>query len=140
MMFRKSSVLAIACVAGITIAPAAAQDVAPPADVPQEVVDMFGGNTGGDEGTVTYAAPDEQAQEMSPAPAATLAGDRYIYHTLRVITSGASRGCSSGDWNCMTNLCKSDLGQSAWRGWAGCWKKDSSYICYFECGQTRNAF
>jgi vibriolysin len=66
---------------------------------------------------------------------------RYLYTTLRVITSGANRGCAVNDWNCMTRLCKADLAdQSAWRGWAGCWRDGSNYICNFECGQTRNFY
>jgi Zn-dependent metalloprotease len=68
-------------------------------------------------------------------------GNRYIYTTLRVISSSASRGCSSSDWSCMTRICKADLrDQSAWRGWAGCWKEGSSYTCNFECGQVRKLF
>jgi hypothetical protein len=67
--------------------------------------------------------------------------DRYLYTTLRVITNGSPRGCGYADWTCMTNLCKSDLQDtSAWRGWAGCWRKDNSYQCYFECGQVKQFF
>lgn len=65
---------------------------------------------------------------------------RYLYTTLRIIADGAPRGCSASDWTCMTNLCKADLGQSAWRGWAGCWKDGSKFICNFECGQVRDFF
>ncbi len=118
--------------------PIAAQELAPPSDVPQEVANMFGGNMG--EGTVTFAPPEQREINITPAEAAPLAGDRYFYTSLRVITSASSRGCGVSNWNCMTNLCKADLGQSAWRGWAGCWRDNSKYICYFECGQTRTAF
>lgn len=65
---------------------------------------------------------------------------RYLYTSLRIISSSASRGCGVNDWNCMTNLCKADLGQSAWRGWAGCWKSGSGYTCNFECGQVKDMF
>jgi len=65
----------------------------------------------------------------------------YLHTTLRVVNNGNPRGCSYANWNCMTNLCKSDLqDQNAWRGWAGCWQKNNNYICYFECGQTRKFF
>lgn len=74
---------------------------------------------------------------LAPAPTAK----RYLYTTLRIISSSASRGCGVYNWNCMTNLCKADLNsQSAWRGWAGCWKEGSSYTCNFECGQIRKMF
>ncbi len=65
---------------------------------------------------------------------------RYLYTTLRIVSSSASRGCGVNDWNCMTKLCKADLGQSAWRGWAGCWRSNSNYTCNFECGQVKDMF
>lgn len=66
--------------------------------------------------------------------------DRYLYTTLRVITNGSPRGCGYANWSCMTNLCKSDLQDAAaWRGWAGCWRQDDNYQCYFECGQVKRA-
>jgi hypothetical protein len=66
---------------------------------------------------------------------------RYFYNTLRVITNSSPRGCGVSNWNCMTNLCKADLNdQSAWRGWAGCWQKGGTYICYFECSQFKQFF
>lgn len=74
---------------------------------------------------------------LAPRPTS----QRYLYTTLRVISSSASRGCGSSDWNCMTRLCKADLRDTnAWRGWAGCWKDGSKYICNFECGQVRSLF
>jgi leucyl aminopeptidase len=67
--------------------------------------------------------------------------NRYVYTTLRVIGNDSSRGCSYADWTCMANLCKSDLQDtSAWRAWAGCWRRDSNYECYFECGQVKPVF
>jgi vibriolysin len=66
--------------------------------------------------------------------------NQYFYNSLRVIADGASRGCSSGNWNCMTNLCKVDLGANAWRGWAGCWQKSGKFICYFECSRVAKFF
>jgi hypothetical protein len=80
------------------------------------------------------------ASESPPAEAFALAGDQYIYNSLRVITKNAPRGCNSADWQCMTNLCKADLGQSAWRGWAGCDSDNNDFICFFECSQTRKVF
>ena len=65
--------------------------------------------------------------------------NRYQYTTLRVVNSGAPRGCGYSDWNCMTNLCKADLGSTAWRGWAGCWSSDGNWICYFDCEQVKDA-
>src|SRR5689334_16951736 len=67
-------------------------------------------------------------------------GGSYIYSTLRVIRQSASRGCGSGDWSCMTNLCKADLGPDAWRGWSGCDNQGDGYICFFECSQVRKTF
>ena len=126
-------------VMGIALAsPVLAQDSSMPDGMPSEISDLFA-DAQQQGGTVTIAPSEENpAGTMEANTAAT---PRYLYTTLRVVTSGASRGCASGDWNCMTNLCKADLqSQSAWRGWAGCWKKGNDYICYFECGQTRNAF
>jgi vibriolysin len=57
----------------------------------------------------------------------------YIYDTLRVIANGNPRGCNVNDYNCMTNICKGDLGASAWRGWGGCYAKGSVFLCNFEC-------
>jgi hypothetical protein len=64
----------------------------------------------------------------------------YLYTTLRVVSSGGPRGCSYGNWDCMTSLCRADIGASAWRGWAGCQKIGSSWLCLFECGQVRKYF
>jgi hypothetical protein len=55
--------------------------------------------------TVTGEAPPEAAGP-----------DRYLYTTLRVVNASGTRGCGYADWNCMTNLCKTDLGSAAWRG------------------------
>lgn len=64
-------------------------------------------------------------------------GNRYIQTSLRVITNSAPRGCNVSDWSCMARLCKADLrDQSAWRGWAGCWKSGSKFQCNFECGKV----
>lgn len=118
--------------------PAFAQESSAPEGMPPEISALFA-DAQEQGGTVTIA-PSEEMPEGSMEAGAS-AAPRYLYTTLRVVTNGASRGCASGDWNCMTNLCKADLqSQSAWRGWAGCWKKGNDYICYFECGQTRNAF
>jgi Zn-dependent metalloprotease len=68
------------------------------------------------------------------------AAKNYLYTTLRIITKNASRGCAASDWSCMTNLCKQDLGQTAWRGWGGCHSHSGDYICNFECGQVRQLF
>lgn len=124
---------------------AMAQDAAAPEDMPEEISSLFADAL--EAGTeVSFAAPEGQpgadgAISTTNNEAATATAKRYIYTTLRVVSNGNSRGCSSGNWNCMTRLCKADLRtQSAWRGWTGCWKKGSKYLCYFECGQTRNAF
>lgn len=129
-----TSIFALSLVA----APVLTQDLAPPTDVPQEVIDMFGGNMGA--GTVTYAPPEQAESAAAMTENASLAGERYIYTSLRVITTGSSRGCSISNWNCMANLCKSDLGQSAFHGWAGCWRDGSNYICNFERGQVKDMF
>ena len=63
--------------------------------------------------------------------------DRYLYTSLRVISSSAPRGCRVNDWNCMTRLCKRDLGAEAWRAWAGCWNRGARFTCNFECGLVR---
>lgn len=124
---------------------AIAQDAAAPEDMPDEISSLFADALDAGE-EVSFAAPEGQpdadgAISTANNEAATAAAKRYIYTTLRVVSNGNTRGCSSGNWNCMTRLCKADLRtQSAWRGWAGCWKKGSKFICYFECGQTRNAF
>jgi hypothetical protein len=129
---------------------------APPEGMPAEIAAMFGAAGSGD---VAVAPPEPQAlQQMAPqyqppqspqqlvppqqpAPRSTLAGTKYLFTTLRVVNNGNSRGCNYADWNCMANLCKSDLqDNAAWRGWGGCWREGNNYICYFECGQARSAF
>jgi vibriolysin len=85
---------------------------------------------------ITLGAPPPPPPPPPPPQAS-----KYLYKSLRVINNGNPRGCSYSNWNCMAQLCKSDLqDQNAWRGWAGCWQKGSNYICYFECGQTRTFF
>ncbi len=82
----------------------------------------------------------ELGKSATMTPPLPSAKNRYLFTTLRTITNKASRGCSYGDWSCMTRLCKKDLqDNSAWRGWAGCWKKNP-WICYFECGQIKKSF
>ena len=113
--------------------------VSAPESMPPEIAEMLGEmeSTGAEIAT----APSDQPQSLQDLEAgATAAGNRYIYTTLRVITNAAARGCGYANWNCMTQLCRSDMhDNNAWRGWAGCWKRDS-WICYFECGQVRDAF
>jgi Zn-dependent metalloprotease len=62
---------------------------------------------------------------------------KYLYTSLRIITKTSARGCPVNDWTCMSNLCKADLGQSAWRGWAGCDQNNDDFICMFECDAIR---
>jgi hypothetical protein len=76
----------------------------------------------------------------SPGPPQAAGPTHYINDTLRVINDGAPRGCGYSDWNCMTNLCKADLGSPAWRGWAGCYRSGGTWICFFECGRVADAF
>ena len=96
--------------------------------MPPEIANQFQGQS-----RATANAPSQGNQEKAT-------GGSYIYNTLRVIHQSASRGCSSGDWSCMTNLCKADLGPDAWRGWSGCDNHDEGYICFFECSQVRKKF
>lgn len=117
----------------------AATNLAAPESVPPEVADMF--DQAQANGAEIQVAPSEEpsdAEAVGDGAAAT--GSRYLYTSLRVTTNGNPRGCGYANWNCMTQLCRSDLSDSsAWRGWAGCWRRDS-WICYFECGQRRAAF
>jgi Zn-dependent metalloprotease len=68
----------------------------------------------------------------SPVP-----GGSYAFNTLRVITDSSPRGCSLSNWQCMTNLCKADIGTNASRNWAGCWQNGAKWQCYFECTGPR---
>jgi hypothetical protein len=116
----------------------AAQESAGPEGLPPEIAQMLG-EAAASGGEVTVAPAEEPPGAAAAIPG--LAGNRYLYTTLRVITSGNPRGCGHADWACMANLCKTDLQDtSAWRGWAGCWREDSNYICYFDCDQAREAF
>jgi hypothetical protein len=137
-MLSRSALHAGLLLCACAVLPASAQDSAPPADMPPEIAEMFADAAG--EGATVTVAESEQPQDPGAAVGADLVGSRYLYTTLRVTTSGANRGCGVSDWNCMTRLCKADLGQSAWRGWAGCWRDGNNFICYFECGQSRTAF
>lgn len=83
------------------------------------------------------------AMESSPgggAPPQAAGPNRYLHTTLRVVNASAPRGCGYADWNCMTNLCRADLGSASWRGWAGCHRSNGSWICYFECGLVEQVF
>jgi hypothetical protein len=116
---------------------------AAPEGMPPEVTTMLQNMRGA--GAETSIAPSEapgdlRRDQRTGTGTGVTAGSRYLYTTLRVVSSGSARGCGYADWNCMTNLCRSDLADtSAWRGWAGCWRRDS-WICYFECGQRAEAF
>lgn len=123
----------------MAVAQDSATGSASPEGVPPEIAAMLG--EGVAEGADTsIAAPESPAEDVGVSTDATVAGSNYLYTSLRVINNGASRGCASGNWACMSNLCKADLGPTAWRGWAGCWKEGSNFICYFECGRSLSAF
>lgn len=112
--------------------------VAAPESVPPEIAAMFEEMEAA--GADVAIAPAEEPIDMEAAGVGEVAGTRYLYTTLRVTTNTSTRGCGYANWNCMTRLCKKDLrDNTAWRGWAGCWKR-KSWVCYFECGQRRNAF
>jgi len=135
------SILVVPCLlllagTGSVMAQQSGAEISAPVGMPPEIAGML--NQGGGEVAV---APPSRPADQAPPPGAGLAGTRYLFTTLRVVNNGNPRGCSYSNWDCMTNLCKSDLqDNSAWRGWAGCWRDGNNYICYFECGQTRNAF
>jgi hypothetical protein len=112
--------------------------ISAPEGMPPDIAEMLGEMESA--GADVAVAPSDEPLDVDMPSAAATAGNRYLYTTLRVITKSSTRGCGYADWSCMTRLCKSDLRDStAWRAWAGCWKR-SSWICYFECGQRRNAF
>ncbi len=89
--------------------------------------------SGGAPAATTASTPGEK-----PAVRPAAAGKPfYIYDTLRVINDTNPKGCSSGNWTCMANLCKTEVGAASWRGDAGCWSQGAKFICYFECGIWR---
>lgn len=121
---------------------ATAQDqagsAAAPEGMPPEIAQLF--DDAEASGAAVSVATSEAPADLEPASPGAMVGSRYLYTTLRVINNSAPRGCGYADWNCMTRLCRSDLRDSAaWRGWAGCWRRNA-WICYFECGQRRDAF
>ncbi len=140
MMLKKISMFAVVSIffigGGVEIQ---AQDsgIAAPEDMPAEIAEML--NEMKSDGVDVDVVTSDEPHDAEVASVGATAGTRYLYTTLRVVSKSANRGCGYANWNCMTNLCKKDLGTTAWRGWAGCWKKDS-WICYFECGQRRDAF
>jgi leucyl aminopeptidase len=89
---------------------------------------------------VEFMIEQGKAAGASPQPQPQPQKDRYLYTSLRIISSSANRGCGYGDWNCMTQLCKADLGTTAWRGWAGCYRDGDPYQCMFECGVVSRFF
>jgi hypothetical protein len=108
---------------------------APPGGVDPQLIESFGAET--------IIGMSEEILEQEPGagpPAEAAMPNRYVYTTLRVVNRGNTRGCGYANWSCMTNLCKRDLGTSAWRGWAGCHKSGSSWVCYFECGIVRRTY
>jgi hypothetical protein len=137
---RHAALHTLAAVSVLLAMPARAQDAAGPAGMSPEIGSLFADATA-QGGTVTFAPSEQPAAVGMSGAGASVAGTRYLYTTLRVTNTGAKRGCGVSDWNCMTNLCRADLAdQSAWRGWAGCWRDGDTFICYFECGQIRSAF
>ncbi len=105
----------------------------PPSDVPADAATAIGA-------PAMSQMSDASASEAPEVGPETLAGDQYIYTTLRVITAGDNRGCGASDWSCMSRLCAQDLGQGAWRGWVGCNPDGNDFICYFECARLRDLF
>jgi len=101
-------------------------------------------NTGTHQARFTKLAIEfaiEVAKSSGPARAPTppTSTSKYLYSTLRVISHQNPRGCAVDDANCMVDLCRRDLGPSAWKGWGGCWREGAAFQCNFECLQQREA-
>jgi hypothetical protein len=81
--------------------------------------------------TVTIA-PTNPA--LAPPKRAATDPAMYHYNTMRIITKDSVPACARGDWDCMTNLCKTELGPLAGRNNAGCWSVEGgNFMCIFEC-------
>jgi hypothetical protein len=115
----------------VAIAQEGAAGSSGPEGIPPEIAALLG--QAGEGGATTIAPPTAVPDIDAMSADASAVGSNYIYNTLRAISNGGTRGCSSGDWNCMTNLCKADLGSNSW-------KEGGNFICYFECSAVRAAF
>jgi hypothetical protein len=77
------------------------------------------------------SSPRVYAQK--PTAPAEFGKGQYLLTLYHVIGQGSPQGCSNAGWDCMTNLCKSELGPTSGRSDAGCWSQGDSWQCTFSC-------
>ena len=68
----------------------------------------------------------------------TPAKKKYIYSQLTFTNQSQTGGCSVHDHNCLVKVCKSSLGNQAWKGTSGCQKSNRTFLCTFECSSKRD--
>ena len=77
------------------------------------------------------SSPRVYAQK--PTAPAEFGKGQYLLTLYHVIGQDSPQGCSNAGWDCMTNLCKSELGPASGRSDAGCWSQGDSWQCTFSC-------
>jgi hypothetical protein len=68
-----------------------------------------------------------------PTAAAALGKGQYLLTIYHVIGHDNPQGCTNAAWDCMTNLCKAELGPASGRSDAGCWSQGDLWQCTFSC-------
>ena len=70
---------------------------------------------------------------QKPTEPSALGKGQYLLSLHRVIGHDNPQGCTNGGWDCMTNLCKAELGPASGRSDAGCWSQGYQWQCTFAC-------
>ena len=68
-----------------------------------------------------------------PAAPAEFGKGQYVLTVYHVIGQDNPHGCTNAAWDCMTNLCKTELGPASGRSEAGCSSQGSQWQCTFTC-------
>ena len=68
-----------------------------------------------------------------PLKALTAGKPLYLQTQWKVAGQDSTQGCSYGNWQCLENVCKAQMGQNASRGDAGCWQQGNQWFCHWAC-------
>jgi hypothetical protein len=82
-------------------------------------------------GLKVQSSPGVSAQK--PTAPSELGKGQYLLTIPHVIGHDNPRGCTNAGWDCMTNLCKAELGPASGRSDAGCWSQGDLWQCTFAC-------
>jgi hypothetical protein len=80
---------------------------------------------------VVQSSPRVDVQK--PTGPSALGKGQYLLSLYHVIGQDNPQGCTNAGWDCMTNLCRTELGPASGRSEAGCWSQGEGWQCTFTC-------